>query len=310
MIENKIILTIGIPVYNGEAFIEDTIKSIHVPKEIEDRVEIIVSDNCSTDKTTEIVKGFSFVKYLKNIENVGYDRNLQNIFLKASGKYVWTIAADDIITSESAINKIINLIETNPKVALIHVGGNQELNNEYNFYNGENFLIDSKFQSGGVSSNIIKRETWLNSNPSSFFDSGWIHFGVIMNIVNSFESIVIKNKLIDENPRSASLNKSWDSKGSSLVVMLNLIKLFRNMNQLNYSKKVQKEAKLIIKSSYPKEIIKAKAKGLKVNLNLIFDFISCYRSFPSFWIIDFPALVSPRWLCQYIYEQRNTLKRK
>lgn len=309
MLHDKILLTIGIPVYNGEAFVEDTIKSIQIPKEFQNKVEILVSDNCSTDGTAEIVKKHSFIKYSKNNENIGYDRNIQNIFLNASGKYVWTIAADDVIIVDDALEKIINLIEANSKLALIHIGGNPELIYEYSHYKGEDFFNNSKFQSGGVSSNIIERQIWLNSDPASFFDSGWIHFGVIMNIANRFESIVTKDKLIDENPRSASLNKSWDSKGSSLVVMLNLIKIFANMENLNYSKDVQNSAKMLIKKNYPKEIIKAKAKGLKVNINLIFDFIVCYKSFPSFWIIDLPFLLSPPLLCRYIYKKRNVFKR-
>lgn len=308
MIDDKIILTIGIPVYNGEAFIEDTIKSIRFSNDLMAKIEILVSDNCSTDKTAEIVKRFPEVKYFKNIENIGYDRNIQNVFAKAQGQYVWTIAADDIISNSEAIDKIINLIENNPDVALIHVGGNEKLPNKTNVYNGEKFLIDSKFQSGAVSSNIIKRETWLESNPSSFFGSGWIHFGVIMNIANRFQTIITRDQLIDENPRAVILTKSWNVKGSSLVIMLNLIKIFTNMNKLNYSKKVQNSAKMLIKSNYPKEIIKAKAGGLNVNLNLLIDFIKCYKNFFSFWIIDLPFLLTPSVLCKYIYKQRNVFK--
>jgi len=309
MVQNKILLTIGIPVYNGESFIEDTINSIKIPKELQDKVDIVVSDNCSTDKTAEIVNKYSFIKYFKNDINIGYDRNIQNVFLKASGEFVWTIAADDVIIVDDAIEKIINYIEAYQKLSLIHVGGNQKIIGDHSYCKGEVFFSDSKLQSGFVSTNIIRCKTWLSSDPTAFFDTGWIHFGVIMNIANTAESLVTKEKLVDENLRSKTLDKTWDSKGSSLVIMLNLIKIFMNMGKLKYSKEVQYSAKMLIKNNYPKEIIKAKAKGLKVSKNLIFDFITCYKFFPSFWIIDLPFLLSPPFLCRYIYKKRNVLKK-
>lgn len=310
MVQNKILLTIGIPVYNGESFIEDTINSIKIPKELQNKVEVIVSDNCSTDKTAEIVKKYSFIKYLKNEINIGYDRNVQNVFLKSSGEFVWTIAADDVIVVDDALEKIINYLEAYPKLVLIHVGGNQKIIGDHKNCKGEVFFSDSKFQSGFISTNIIRCKKWLSSDPTVFFDSGWIHFGVIINIANTAESLVTKEKFVDENLRSKTLDKTWDTKGSSLVIMLNLIKIFSNMDKLRYSKGVQYSAKMLIKHNYPKEIIKAKAKGLNFTFKLIFDFIKCYKFFPSFWIIDLPFLLSPPFLCRYIYKKRNVIKQK
>lgn len=303
--ENTIKLSIGIPVFNGERFIEDTINSIKFLKGNEDKIEVLVSDNCSTDNTEEIVKKFPFIKYYKNETNVGYDRNVHNVFLKATGDFVWTIAADDVIVNESDIDEIINILELNEDCALINVAGNGNLINKYNHYNGEEFFIGSKFQSGGVSSNIIKRESWLNSNPSDFFDSEWIHFGVVINLVSISKSIVTKEKFIEENILSVSMNKSWNVGGSSLAVMIKLSVLFNKMKHLNYSKVMQNNAKLVIKGDYPRAIIKARANGLVVSKQLILDFIACYYSFFSFWVIDLPFLLSPKWFCEFIYNKRN-----
>jgi len=64
---NKI-LTIGIPVYNGERTIEDTIESILIQLDdnLKDKVEILISNNHSTDKTKEIVEKYKN-KFPKNI---------------------------------------------------------------------------------------------------------------------------------------------------------------------------------------------------------------------------------------------------
>ena len=50
-------LTIGIPVYNGEKFLEEKIRCI-LNQDFMD-FELIISDNGSTDSTKEICKNFA-----------------------------------------------------------------------------------------------------------------------------------------------------------------------------------------------------------------------------------------------------------
>ena len=63
---------IGMPVYNGEKFIREAIDSL-LAQTFSD-FELIISDNCSTDKTQEICKEYASkdprVKYLRQIENI------------------------------------------------------------------------------------------------------------------------------------------------------------------------------------------------------------------------------------------------
>lgn len=304
-----ILLTIGIPVYNGEAYIEDAIKSIGDIHSYQSKIEILVSDNCSTDKTASIIKKYPYVKYFKNSENIGYDRNVNNVFEKSNGMFVWTLAADDILFSKEYLTDVLNLLKNDTETSLVHIGGSSVIEGQYEFYNDENFFIASNFQSGGVSTNIIKRDVWFQSDPSCFFGSGWIHFGVVMKIARSHKTLVTKRQLTGENPNTVHLIKTWDTGGSSLKVMLELIKVFNDVfDELKYSKAFQRTAKGIIKNSYPKSIVKAKAQGLKVELHLIKEFIKCYKEFPSFWLIDLPFLLLPRSICKMIYNQRNKLK--
>lgn len=304
-----ILLSIGIPVYNGGAYIAEAIESIQIPEELEGQIEILVSDNCSTDNTAEIVSRFSFVKYYRNNENIRYDRNVNEVFKKSLGTFVWLLAADDIILSKTALTQILSLIKLHD-ISLIHVGGSNIIcNKDYEIYSDEKFFLASNFQSGGVSTNIIKRSSWFGSDPEAFFDTEWIHFGIIIKLVRLFDSLITREQLCGENPSTAKIHKTWDSNGRSLIVMLKLIKLFKIMKGLEYPKSFRRRAKYLIKGSYPKEIIKSKAKGLKVNWALIWDFIDCYKEFPSFWLIDLPVLLSPAWICKYLYRHRTIVKR-
>ena len=308
---NEIILTIGIPVYNGEKFIRELLDSIIIPVELKNKVEILVSDNCSTDSTIEIVKNFPNVVIFKNDKNIGYDENAFKIYNVARGTYVWTIGSDDVLIGNNTIPFIVDLLTNNNEVGVVQVGGNNVIKNESAIYKyDEKFFFDSEFKSGFASSNIVNRLYWLDANPKEFFGSGWVHFGVILKIVINSNCIIIRDKLVDENPNYSHLNKTWDVNGSSLRIMLELVKIFQNSRKYGYSKVFERKSKLLIKSNYPKEIIKSKAKGLKISLNLIFDFIYCYKLFPSFWIVDLPVLLSPRWLCRIIYAKKDFLKSK
>src|SRR5215813_11417136 len=67
--KSKIITVI--PVYNGEKFIEQTLESVAKQTLRPDR--LVVLDNCSTDGTEGIVKGFKPIQceWIRNPKNLG-----------------------------------------------------------------------------------------------------------------------------------------------------------------------------------------------------------------------------------------------
>jgi glycosyltransferase involved in cell wall biosynthesis len=307
--KSNIILTIGIPVFNGENFIGELLESINIPENLTDKIEVIVSDNCSTDKTIEIASKFSNVIVLKNESNIGYDANAFKIYNVANGEYVWTIGSDDVVLGNNTFPFLIDLFSKFGNIGVIHVGGNPSIKNNYNVYNcDETFFIDSNFKSGFASSNIVNRKLWLNADPISFIGSGWVHFGVILKIVNKSKCVVVRDKFVDENPNFSHLLKTWDIRGSSLKIMLELVKIFGNSIKYGYTKKFVRQSKLVIKNNYPKEIIKSKANGLNIDFKLIIEFINCYKSFPSFWLIDLPFLLMPNIFSRAIYSLNKFIK--
>lgn len=119
MINNRIILTVAVPTFNGEMTIGSMLE-ILLPQ-CTDKVEVLISDNCSTDRTPEIIKEFqkkySFIKYVRNKENIGSDRNFLQCMRMALGNYVILISDDDIII-DGAIETILTFLEENPKIAV------------------------------------------------------------------------------------------------------------------------------------------------------------------------------------------------
>ena len=69
-------LTIAIPTYNRKDLLERCLNSI-IPQMDKD-IEIFISDNASSDGTEEMVRekfNYPFIRYRKNEENIGSDRN-------------------------------------------------------------------------------------------------------------------------------------------------------------------------------------------------------------------------------------------
>ena len=94
---NNPIVSIGFPVYNGEVFVRNAIDSI-LSQTFRD-FELIISDNCSTDKTEIICKEYaekdSRILYVKQSTNIGATKNFEFVLGKATGEYFMWMAADD-----------------------------------------------------------------------------------------------------------------------------------------------------------------------------------------------------------------------
>ena len=110
-------LTIGIPVYNGEKFLEEKITSI-LNQDFTD-FELIISDNASTDSTKEICSKFATndkrVRFFSHKKNLGVNWNFDFILKKAKGEYFMWTATDDKILPEF-YEKNIEVLEKNPNI--------------------------------------------------------------------------------------------------------------------------------------------------------------------------------------------------
>jgi len=99
----KILLSICIPTYNREKLLRECLDSIvsqSREKNIFSRVEIIISDNNSADKTREMVGGYKKlyknIRYFRNKTTIPGDENIIKSAFYAKGDYIWFFGDDDI----------------------------------------------------------------------------------------------------------------------------------------------------------------------------------------------------------------------
>ena len=90
-------VSIGIPVYNGAKTLASTIEA--AINQDYGNLEIIISDNCSTDETQIIAESYQAkdprIKYVRQEKNFGMTSNFSKVFEYSTGEFFMWAAHDD-----------------------------------------------------------------------------------------------------------------------------------------------------------------------------------------------------------------------
>ncbi|WNC30715.1 glycosyltransferase family 2 protein [Thermosynechococcus sp. PKX82] len=113
-------ISIAMATYNGEKYLQEQLDSFLNQTRLPD--ELVVSDDCSTDSTMQILHDFAKnapfeVKIYQNEHNLGYARNFENALKLTSGDIIFLSDQDDIWFSEK-IEFIINFAQQNTEYLL------------------------------------------------------------------------------------------------------------------------------------------------------------------------------------------------
>jgi len=95
---NEIKISIAMCTYNGERFIKEQLDSIL--NQSYKNLEIIITDDKSTDKTIDIIKKYQLaddrIKLYQNEKNLGFVKNFEKAISLCSGNYIALSDQDDI----------------------------------------------------------------------------------------------------------------------------------------------------------------------------------------------------------------------
>lgn len=118
------LVSIVIITYNSSKYVLETLES--VKNQTWENLELIVSDDCSTDQTVEVCSRwlkenndrFHHVKLITVAENTGIPANCNRGLRAAQGEWLKTIAADDILLN-TCITDNMEFISRYPKASFI-----------------------------------------------------------------------------------------------------------------------------------------------------------------------------------------------
>lgn len=120
------LVSVVIPVHNGEKYIKESIDSCL--NQTYDNIEIIVVDDNSEDKTLEILKNYGEKITVLPVEKQNGLGNVINIGIrKSEGKYIARMDADDVMYP-TRIQKQVEYLESNPNC--VAIGGQIDIIDE------------------------------------------------------------------------------------------------------------------------------------------------------------------------------------
>jgi glycosyltransferase involved in cell wall biosynthesis len=123
-------VSLAMPVYNGERYVAEAIRSIL--NQSYKNFELIITDNASTDGTEQICREFAMsnrcVRYKRNERNLGAAPNHNLGFELSSGKYFKWCAHDDNL-STNFISACVSALERNQNAVLAY-GATQSIDQD------------------------------------------------------------------------------------------------------------------------------------------------------------------------------------
>jgi glycosyltransferase involved in cell wall biosynthesis len=224
-------ISICIPQYNRIAFLLKGLALIE--QQTYPDIEVIVSDDCSTDDTeqkiTALIPVYKFpLVYKRNDKNLGYDRNFRQSIEMASGQYIITIGNDDTINPAYDVALLADFLKANnyPDLGFCNFleesSGNTLVERAHATAPlGSGYKIAMNYYScfsfvGGL---VYKRDAFLKYNTGKHDGSifAQIYMGCLMiakgcTLFSVREPVVIKDIVLEETQRNSykdTLARKW-----------------------------------------------------------------------------------------------------
>jgi len=185
------IVSIGLPTFNRCAYLRIALSSILTQDYV--NMEIIISDNASTDNTellcVELCERDSRIKYYRQIRNIGAVPNFEFVLKKASGPFFMWVADDDKL-EPTIIKKYVDFLRNHPRYALVSGEINHWGNGAIVFVekemtfaqsSGEERLIDfyRNIEHGGMIYGLMRRELAVKAPLRNVMGADWIFVGAL-----------------------------------------------------------------------------------------------------------------------------------
>lgn len=122
------LISIAIPTYNRCEVLSETLSALAKhPELLRSDIELVISDNASSDNTESIIFDFSsrtgkHVVYQCNESNLGIDANIHAVSHLATGRYLLLMSDDDFLRP-GALSRLTLMIEETPDLLFCFVNG-------------------------------------------------------------------------------------------------------------------------------------------------------------------------------------------
>lgn len=236
---NEILLSICIPTFNRAKALDGNLHLLN--KQISGKellIELIVSDNCSVDNTSDVVNKYIEngmpINYIKNKVNLGMDGNFAQCYRMANGKYVLVLGDDDYLI-DGMLDRLLNYLKSGD-YGLVHLKtySTKKIQIEQ-FTDSALFLKNISFWITYITSNIVNSKYISEYN----FEK---NFGTYLTIVPLYLNAALKhgnNLLIHDRVFSDGIdqktNGGYNFFQVFIVNYLDIWSEFKVRNKINKS---------------------------------------------------------------------------
>jgi len=311
-------ISLCIPTYNRAPQLQELLDSIACQIGYELPVEIVISDNASTDDTPAVVERYRAagmpIVYEILPENMGFDRNIMNSVERASGEYCWLCGSDDIL-EPGAFAKVEAALRDNPVVAGLSVGSqgyNSDLSQTIfvNDHISTEFAVDTVLAGreqiigsigawmGFISSLVVRRSLWLDAAHGSDvtpYLRGYIHLYLVARMLDERSTwLCVPDRLVGCRIGNESF-KPKDEFARTRLDIVGYDLAFGDVlgrNDAAYHQAMAKVAGFYIKTHF----LTAKMAGASSRYwwQAIPTSLSYYWRYPIFWTRILPIALMPR----------------
>jgi len=199
-------LSICIPTYNRCNMLEQNLQRLL--GQMTPNVEIVISDNASTDATSQMIKRLqaagAAISYYQNAQNLGADRNYLLSVERAQGEFCWLMGSDDM-PRIGAVQATLNLLDDEHDVYLFNrrdcrcdmepitekswlPSVRKRTSFRLNPQTGDGDYLALPNSLGGVfsylSSIVVRRDAWMKHPcKESFIGTAYSHVYVLLSVL-------------------------------------------------------------------------------------------------------------------------------
>lgn len=306
-------LSICVPTYNRADLLRVSLESIRAAMVgYEARVELLVSDNASTDHTAQVVKELIAsgipIRYDRNPVNV-VDKNFFVAPSRATGSYVWVFGDDDVMEPD-AVAQVLSRLDQSPGLVICNYSvwdremkvllkdRNHPYTQDVRIASPQGLMADFGTTLQFITSVVIRKDI-LFHEPAEAMEP--LHeYGVSFMfalysgmLAASAESLLIARPVLryrGYNSDLASVEKwyKYFVDGTALVL--------KRLRARGYSRYAIYRARIKVMRYYILRDVLARKRAGDAPVRLIIRIGSRYADQSLFWLLIIPLILMPRFL--------------